>query len=251
MSMTKSSNTSPKKISAEYFMGNRTFYPVSEKVGKLMRTDGKIEIKRRDTAKKFIELQNMQKESRKKIFAKYGLDMPLPEISEREYLEKKIPMDSWLYIQYGAIMDNISLEREGTLSLVTSCDIPKEERSKVSEDALDIIFYLEVKGGSMAEVNGAAKPEAQKEEPAPSPSPPEPTVAKEKPASTNKRDFTAEEKPDDGDVLAPRRREIEARERKRAASEKRARKIIFCVLALSSIFMSAALFLALRKFALI
>ena len=63
--------------------------------------------------------------------------MPLPDITEAEYLDRIVPMDAWLYSQYGAIL------------------YPQEDGStKISEDGALLIIDLEVKGKTLAEING-------------------------------------------------------------------------------------------------
>jgi len=125
----------PKKISGEYFRENREFVPIGRKVRDCI--SGSIEKKRLDTARKFAELFKNQRESRARIFKAYGIDMPLPDISESQYLERHVPADAWLYVQYGAIL------------------FPQEDGSvKISSDGALLITDLEVKGRTIADING-------------------------------------------------------------------------------------------------
>lgn len=124
-----------KKISGEYFKENRDFIPLSSIVKEKLA--GSVEKKRLDTARKYMELSKNQKESRARIFKAYGVDMPLPDITEAEYLDRIVPVDAWLYSQYGAIL------------------YPQEDGStKISEDGALLIIDLEAKGKTLAEING-------------------------------------------------------------------------------------------------
>lgn len=128
-----------KKISGEYFVDNRNFCPIGTKVRDLI--EGKVEDARRDVAKKRIILEANQRKNRERIFKPLGVDMPLPEMTEQEYLDKCIPMDAWLYVQYGAILFP---QPDGTV--------------KISVDGQECLTDREARGKTLAEINGAASP---------------------------------------------------------------------------------------------
>lgn len=206
-----------KKISGEYFVDNRDFCPVGNRVRNLIK--GKIEDKRRETARKKVELEENQKKHRERIFKALGVDMPLPEMTEKEYLDKCIPMDAWLYVQYGAIL------------------FPQPDGSiKISEDGQKCLTDLEDRGKTLAEINGAASPKkntpeeqvksiqwgggAQKEKEA-VPKTPEKQAEENKQEKKNKPEADCVENggghsvQPDNDLLAPIRKQAELKEKRR------------------------------------
>lgn len=209
-----------KKISGEYFKENRDFIPLSSIVKEKLA--GSVEKKRLDTARKYMELSKNQKESRARIFKAYGVDMPLPDITEAEYLDRIVPMDAWLYSQYGAIL------------------YPQEDGStKISEDGALLIIDLEVKGKTLAEINGV--PTRKEETPTSEKEPVKEPVKKAAPrpaAGQPKENPVLPGVPDPGagrdqiqDILAPNR-ERAARYHKKVRRISLVRKGIFWTVAL-------------------
>lgn len=206
-----------KKISGEYFKENRDFIPMASAVKNVIAD--KIDKKRLDTARKFMELQAKQKESRARIFKSYGIDMPLPDISEKDYLEKFIPMDAWLYSQYGAIL------------------YPQEDGStKISQDGGVLIVDIDVKGKTLAEINGVPqKKDPAKEAAAPTPhdtrgnegeqkkQSPQPLAGNERDNAADTRQNASAEPP--RDVLAASRKKMLLQQQKKR-SETLAKRII-------------------------
>jgi hypothetical protein len=91
-----------KKISGEYFKDNRDFVKIPGFLKEYIRDY--IEPKRQEKASLAEQLASAQKESRKKKFGAYGIDMPLPELKKETYLSKILPIDAFLYVLYGAIL---------------------------------------------------------------------------------------------------------------------------------------------------
>jgi hypothetical protein len=91
-----------KKISGEYFKDNRKFVKMPVFLQDYIKKC--IEPQRQEKASLAEHLANAQKESRKKKFGQYGIDMPLPELKKEMYLSKVLPIDAFLYVLYGAIL---------------------------------------------------------------------------------------------------------------------------------------------------
>ena len=91
-----------KKISGEYFKDNRDFVKMPVFLQDYIKKC--IEPQRQEKAILAEHLANAQKESRKKKFGAYGIDMPLPELKKETYLSKILPIDAFLYVLYGAIL---------------------------------------------------------------------------------------------------------------------------------------------------
>lgn len=206
-----------KKISGEYFKENRDFIPLGSAVKGLL--EGKIEQERRDTAREFIKLQENQRKSREQTFKAYGMNMPLPVISEKEYLEKHIPMDAWLYSQYGAIL------------------YPQEDgTTTISSDGAGIIIDRGMYGKSMAEINGVPQKkepggEGETGEPEETPSPAI-NLNKNQNQESNSNPIPRDISPDKEDVLAPHRKKYAVEQRKRRREKLVIRGVIGGVLVL-------------------
>lgn len=136
-----------KRILGDDFRENRTFVPLLGKIAAAVMDGGDIEKKRQERADAFMELQKKQIESRKTMFEKIGVDMPLPVLSREEWLSRIVPPDAWLYSQYGAILD------ENTDEWKNTDDVIEEERlPRISKDASELIDKLVIEGLTMEQI---------------------------------------------------------------------------------------------------
>jgi hypothetical protein len=143
-----------KKISGEYFKDNRDFVKVPGFLQDYIKEC--IEPQRQEKAILAEHLANAQKESRKKKFGAYGIDMPLPELKKETYLSKILPIDAFLYVLYGAILWEKPIGMEISRD---ARDLMEQEYLKLKEPT-----QPETEGNHATETEDAQKENMKEEE---------------------------------------------------------------------------------------